>query len=136
MHVGVPGLEPMPFAFGFLPSNGLPVGGPGVQPGLTGVPSENPGYGSRIYPLHVDEDVNDLSGFMVYAKDGFAGRVSRESHRLYNGDLLVEAGRWYSHQRVVVPRELVSGVDLHGHVVRVKMSKDQVRHPEHRDREP
>ncbi len=68
-----------------------------------------------------------LIGYEVEALDGTIGEVDRSNARVPADCLLVDAGTWLSHLKVVLPVGAVAKVDHATKKVHVDRTKDQVR---------
>jgi hypothetical protein len=69
----------------------------------------------------------DIVGFDVEARDGFAGRINEATYELGKSHLVVDTGHWIFGSKAVVPAGLVEDVNLERELVRVAMSKAQMR---------
>ena len=66
-------------------------------------------------------------GYDVEATDGSIGTVDEATADTDRGHVVVDTGRWIFGKKRLIPAGLVNEVDHDARVVRVTLSKDQVR---------
>lgn len=81
---------------------------------------------TRSADRHDRPDIG-LLGYRVEALDGAIGEVDQANARVPADCLLVDAGTWLSHLKVVLPVGAVAKVDHDAKAVFVDRTKDQVR---------
>ncbi|MFD7133908.1 PRC-barrel domain containing protein [Streptomyces sp. NPDC059894] len=86
-------------------------------------------HGQHGHPVptagHTPDD--DLTGYQVDATDGHAGKVTKYSRDLGPRFLVVHTGFWVLGKKVVLPSDVVMGVDHDARTVQVTRTKDEVR---------
>ncbi|GGW38625.1 PRC-barrel domain containing protein [Streptomyces galilaeus] len=74
---------------------------------------------------HTPDD--DLTGYRVDARDGHVGKVSKYTRDLGRLYLVVHTGIWFLGRDVVLPADVVMGVDHDVRTVQVSRTKGEVR---------
>jgi hypothetical protein len=69
----------------------------------------------------------DLTGYEVEATDGRIGKVDEATYDTGAGSIVVDTGFWIFGKRRLIPAGAVRDLDLDEKVVRVNLTKDQVK---------
>ncbi|MFE9747939.1 PRC-barrel domain containing protein [Saccharothrix saharensis] len=95
---------------------------------LDGRDTDSPeaGEATRSPERHDRPDIG-LLGYEVEALDGTIGEIDQSNARVPADCLLVDAGTWSAHRKVVLPVGAVARVDHDAKTVHVDRTKDQVR---------
>jgi uncharacterized protein YrrD len=75
-------------------------------------------------------NIKELTGFSVGATDGEIGKVKDayfDDQRWAIRHLVVDTGGWLSERKVLVSPRSVRGIDWNDEVIRVDLTKDQVK---------
>jgi hypothetical protein len=71
--------------------------------------------------------LRDLEGFEVHATDGSIGKVDRATDEAGGSFIVVDTGPWIFGRKVVIPAGAIERVDIDNRVVRVAMTKDEIK---------
>jgi hypothetical protein len=71
--------------------------------------------------------LRDLEGFEVQATDGSIGKVDRATDEAGGSFIVVDTGPWIFGRKVVIPAGAIERVDVDNRVVRVAMTKDEIK---------
>jgi hypothetical protein len=70
---------------------------------------------------------NRLIHYNVEATDGDIGRVDEASARAGTQSLVIDAGEWLTHRKVMVPAGLIQRIDHDGERIYLSCTKEQVK---------
>jgi hypothetical protein len=69
----------------------------------------------------------DVTGFDVQASDGSIGKIDEASYDAGAGYVVVDTGFWIFGKKRLIPAGTITEIDLDQELVRVAMTKDQVK---------
>jgi hypothetical protein len=69
----------------------------------------------------------NLDGFDVEATDGSIGKIDRATDEVGGSFIVVDTGPWIFGRKVVIPAGAIERVDVENRVVRVAMTKDEIK---------
>lgn len=79
------------------------------------------------YPANLRGAREALVGCDVEARDGSIGKVDEATHETGNAYIVVDTGPWIFGRKVVIPAGALEQIDLDERVIRVAMTKDQIK---------
>lgn len=86
-------------------------------------------YGHRFRQLQ-DTGFDALRGFRVLASDGDAGRIDQVLYWSKAGEpdfIVVGTSRWFFGRKSVLPVGDIEEIDMSGRLVKVSVSRDEIR---------
>lgn len=85
---------------------------------------------AHLWDYHETITTDDLIGFEVEATDGGIGRIDRASREVGAGFIVVDTSSWKNlglGQQSVLPAGVIEQVDPDEEIVRVGLTKDEIR---------
>jgi hypothetical protein len=79
------------------------------------------------FQLEPSVKLRDLEGFEVEATDGSIGKVDRATDKAGGSFIVVDTGPWIFGRKVVIPAGTIERVDVDNSIVRVAMTKDEIK---------
>ena len=79
------------------------------------------------YRTDIRQNVRNLQGCKVAARDGDIGKVDEASEEVGSAAIVVDTGPWIFGRKVVIPAGVIERVDLDDEKVYVSMTKDQIK---------
>ena len=80
-----------------------------------------------MFQLGPSVNLRDLDGFEVEATDGSIGKVDRATDEAAGSFIVVDTGAWIFGRKVVIPAGAIERIDVDNRVVRVAMTKDEIK---------
>ena len=75
----------------------------------------------------VDQDLNNLIGFSVGAKDGSIGKIDEATGDVGASYVVVDTGPWIFGKKVMIPASMIDRVDYDDETVHVSAMKEQIK---------
>lgn len=82
---------------------------------------------AELWTFRTDIPTRELEGFEVEARDGSIGKVDEATDEVGRACVVVDTGPWIFGRKVVVPAGALEQIDLDQRVIRVAMTKDQIK---------
>lgn len=82
---------------------------------------------AELWTFRTDIPTRELEGFDVEARDGSIGKVDEATDDVGRACVVVDTGPWIFGRKVVIPAGALEQIDLDERVIRVAMTKDQIK---------
>jgi len=85
--------------------------------------------GTEVWTYNTDLKAQERSwvGYNVHATDGDIGKIDEMSAKTSRGSLVVDTGFWIFGKKRLIPAASVRSVDHQNKIVRVSLTKDQIK---------